>query len=143
MADVDLRKLSKKELIKLIQLQTDRAERLENELAELEDQLREDNIEIDTAGSITDAAKIVESIFEDAEAEVAEYLENIRRQTDSRDVIIRKAEAESRSVAKKMIDESEERCRIREREAREELRMLWAQLRGGEGDEMDNLKDLI
>ena len=129
-ANVELRKLSKKELVRLIRLQAERAERLDAALAELEEVLREDNIAIDSAGSLPLAAKSLEAIFEEAEESVREYLDNIQRQNDSREVMIEKAEAESRIIARKMIDESEERCREREMKTKKEIEELWAQLRG-------------
>lgn len=130
MADVELKNLSRKDLLRLLLLQSERVKELEQMLAVLEAKLEEDNIMIDTAGSICEAAKVLENVFADAEYSVTEYIENIKKHNDSIDVIIRKREAESRAIADKMIEESLERCRLREEQAKKELDMLWSHVRG-------------
>ena len=77
-----LKKLSRRQLLELLLLQTKRVEELEGELARTEKKLRDRRISELESGSIAEAALKLNGIFEAAQAAADQYLENVRAQTD-------------------------------------------------------------
>lgn len=79
MTEKELKKLNRKQLLELLLMQTDRADKLEEKLARLEQRLRDRAIVESEAGSIAEAALRLNGVFEAADAAAAQYLENIKR----------------------------------------------------------------
>ncbi|MCD8023445.1 MAG: hypothetical protein LUF30_10915 [Lachnospiraceae bacterium] len=78
MADKELRKMNRTELIEIIYAlqQNEKTLRMENE--ELHRQLEDRLLRIENAGSIAEAAINLNHIFEDAEAAARQYLDSVR-----------------------------------------------------------------
>ena len=79
MTERELRKLSRQDLLELLILQVKENERLTIRLAEKESQLQEQRIQIESSGSIAEAALKLSGVFEAAQAAADVYLENLRR----------------------------------------------------------------
>lgn len=82
MTDRELRRLSRAELLELLLKQSREVERLQGELEAMQLQLANRQIEIETAGSIAEAALRLNGVFQAAEAAAAQYLENVRRMAE-------------------------------------------------------------
>ncbi|MCD8126758.1 MAG: DNA repair protein [Clostridiales bacterium] len=78
MAEKELRKMSRTELIEIIYAlqQNERSLREENE--DLRRRLEDKTIRIENAGSIAEAALSLNRIFEDAQAAAQQYLDSLR-----------------------------------------------------------------
>ena len=79
MTDQELRKLSRADLLELLLEQSKENERLREQLRQAEEQLADRKIEIETAGSIAQAALQQNGVFEAAQKAADQYLENIQR----------------------------------------------------------------
>ena len=79
MTDQELRKLSRADLLELLLAQSKENERLREQLRQAEEKLADRKIELETAGSIAQAALQLNGVFEAADRAAAQYLENIRR----------------------------------------------------------------
>ncbi|MGI6249081.1 MAG: hypothetical protein ACOYJX_06725 [Acutalibacteraceae bacterium] len=73
-----LRRLNKTELFEIILEQEKLIESLETELSTARDKLEERNIQIETSGSIAEAALKLNGVFEAAQRSADQYLENIK-----------------------------------------------------------------
>lgn len=79
MTERELRKLSRVDLLELLLKESKENEKLRTELEEARKQLASREIQIDTAGSIAEAALRLNGVFEAAERAAAQYVENVRR----------------------------------------------------------------
>lgn len=75
----DLTKLKKRDILKIMTRQGEEIDRLKARVAELEQELEENEIKKDSVGSIAEASLAVTHIFEEADKAARVYLENIRR----------------------------------------------------------------
>lgn len=103
MTDRELRKLSRAELLEILLMQGRTVEELEEKVAQLEQQLSEQNMKIQNAGSIAEASLQLGGVFEAAQRSADVYIANIQR-----------LDAESRKrreEAEKMYAQTQEKCR--------------------------------
>ena len=119
--DKDLRKLTRKQLLELLLLQTERADELEKKLKTTEEQLHNRQMTELQAGNIAEAAIRLNSVFETAQAAADQYLENIINQSSGIEEKTAAMEAEAKKKAEEMIAEAEIKCY--EREKRSEARL--------------------
>lgn len=113
MANKDLKKLNRRQLLELLLLQTERADQLQQQLDEARAKLEERYVAILDSGTIADAALKLSGIFEAAQKTADIYLESIRRQAESES----RQEAEAVAKAQAMIKTAERRCAEMERDA--------------------------
>lgn len=78
MADRELKKLSRAELIDIIYALKEREEDLSAQVAALEERLAQREIQISRAGSIAEAALAINRVFEQAHAAAEDYLISVR-----------------------------------------------------------------
>ena len=78
MADRELKKLSRAELIDIIYALKEREEDLSAQVAALEERLAQREIQISRAGSIAEAALAINRVFEQAQAAAADHLISVR-----------------------------------------------------------------
>ncbi len=78
MADKELRKMNRAELIEIIYALQKRDKALRRENEELRRQLDDRLLRMENAGSIADAALSLNHIFEDAQAAAQQYLDSAR-----------------------------------------------------------------
>lgn len=129
MTEKDLKKLSRKQLLELLLMQTERVDALQKKLADAEARLNDRALAETEAGSIAEAALRLNGVFEAAEAAAEQYLENIRQHSDDQEQIQKVAENEARCKAEAIIAEAEQRIAEREEESRKKLEELTQQIR--------------
>lgn len=95
MTEKELKKLNRYQLLELLVIQTERADKLQKRVEKLERQLEEREIKISQLGSIAEAAVHVTGIFEAAQKAADLYMEAARKQAD--DLL---AQVGTQSVAK-------------------------------------------
>lgn len=79
MTDRELRKMNRRELLELLIEQERELEHLQTALQEAEERIESREIRISKAGSIAEAALLLNGVFEAAQAAADQYLDNIRR----------------------------------------------------------------
>ena len=77
--DKELRRLSRKELLKMLIAQMEENEKLKSRLEDAQAELSDRKIIAQRAGTMAEAALRLNGIFEDADRAAEQYLENIRR----------------------------------------------------------------
>lgn len=80
MAEKELRRMSRPELIEIIYALKSNEESLQKKNAHLEEQLNDRTIQISEAGSIAEAALQLNDIFSTAQAAADDYLTSIKKQ---------------------------------------------------------------
>jgi hypothetical protein len=99
MTDKELRKLTRAELLELLLVQSKEIDRLNAELAQLQTQMQQREINLTHAGSIAEAALQLNGIFEAAQAAADQYLENIKRPV-----------ADTETRCRQMMEETQQKC---------------------------------
>ena len=130
----DIRKLGRAELLELLIMQTEENERLSARIDELEGVIGDRRIDIESSGSIAEAALKLNKVFESAQAAAEEYIESVkekyrfdesesarvRRNAEAEaEAIIAEARAEAESIlstARRTQSETEAKCRAMEKE---------------------------
>lgn len=79
MADRELKRLSRRELLEMLIAQGRENERLQAEITQLEDRLNEREIRLAKSGNIAEAALRLNGIFEAAQKAAEQYLENVSK----------------------------------------------------------------
>ena len=100
MTEKELKKLSRVELLELLVEQTERCEELERKLAETEQELKNQTLNVKEVGTLAEACLKVNQVFEAADAAAKQYLANIKVYDDKK---------------KEMLAETERRCSEMER----------------------------
>lgn len=106
MTEKELKKLNRRQLLELLILQTERADRLQEKLDALQLQLEAKITGLSEAGSIAEASLKLSGVFEAAQSAAEGYLENIRCLEDA-----------AKEKAQTILEEAERKCREREQAA--------------------------
>lgn len=78
MTDIQLKKLSRRELLEMLILQTRKVENLEKQLEEANRKLADKRLLVENAGSLAEAVMKLNGVFEAAEKAAQQYVDNIR-----------------------------------------------------------------
>lgn len=78
MTDKQLRKLSRRELLEMLVIQTRKVEALEKQLEETNRKLEDKMIVIENSGSLAEAVMKLNGVFEAAQNAAQQYLDNVR-----------------------------------------------------------------
>ena len=108
MTEKQLRRLRRAALIELLIEQIEENERLEARLSEMNERLRDREINIQNAGSIAEAALSLNEVFDAAQKAVEQYIENVARMSRRGDEIIARAEQEAAKILRASLERAEE-----------------------------------
>lgn len=75
------KKMSRRDLLEILVLQSKKIDKLINELDKVNKELKNKQIIIAESGSIAEASLKLNKIFEDAQAAADQYLDNVKRMT--------------------------------------------------------------
>ena len=100
MTEKDLRKLNRYQLLEMLVFQTERAEKLQSRLEEMESKYNEQDIQLSVLGSIAEASLQLSGIFEAAQKAADLYLDKAKERAQ-------KIEEDARAEAAKIIAEAE------------------------------------
>jgi len=126
MAEVNLKKLTRRQLLELLLKQTERAEQLEEQLAEANRKLQNRALMEEEAGSIAAASLKLNGVFEAAEAAASQYLENIEKLNADREAALEQAKAEAKEKAALILSHAENLCARQEEKAQQAQKRLEA-----------------
>lgn len=82
MTEKELRKLNRYQLLELLVMQTERADKLQQKVEELEARLEERDLNLARLGSVAEAAVQVSGVFEAAQKAADLYLDAAKKQSD-------------------------------------------------------------
>lgn len=94
MTEKDLRKLNRYQLLELLVVQTERADKLQTKLEEAEKLLNERNLEITSLGSIAEASLQLGGVFQAAQAAADLYMDAAKKKAEEIEEAARKKAAE-------------------------------------------------
>ncbi|MBR5023276.1 MAG: DNA repair protein [Oscillospiraceae bacterium] len=95
MTEKDLRKLNRYQLLELLIMQTERADKLQTKLETTEAQLREQELQLSSLGSIAEASLQLKGVFKAAQDAADMYIAAAKKQAES---VIAEAEEEARRI---------------------------------------------
>lgn len=78
MTEKELRKLSRRELLELLIIQTKKADRLKQQLDEANRKLNDRTVIIENSGSLAEAVMKLNGVFEAAQNAAQQYLDNLQ-----------------------------------------------------------------
>lgn len=122
----ELRRLNRMELMELLLEQEQENLSLKEKVEALQKQLDDRTIRLDKAGSIAEASLMLNHMFEAAEASCSQYLDNIRRLSESQEEINARRDAVSQKRAQSRIIEATARCRQMEADTKKKCDELLA-----------------
>ena len=99
MNEKELKKLNRRQLLELLILQTERGDKLEARVEELEQALKDKRLLMSRAGSIAQASLQLSGTFEAAQAAADQYLESVRLLKE-----------ETAKQCREMLEETRRRC---------------------------------
>lgn len=124
MTEKELKKLTRKQLLELLLRQTQRADKLEEELNEAKQKIQDRNLMQHEAGSIAVASLKLNGVFEAAEAAAAQYLDNIAKLNEDHELVYERAKAEAKEKADALVEQAEKLCREAEEKAEKAQKKL-------------------
>ena len=106
MTEKDLRKLNRYQLLEMLIMQTERADKLQSKLEEAEKKLNDTEIRMTALGSIAEASLQLSGVFEAAQAAADRYLEAAKKQAEEIEedahkkaaLILTQAQAQARRI---------------------------------------------
>lgn len=114
MTEKELRRLSRADLLEMLIDQSVELEQTRKKLAAAEEALASRVIEINSAGSIAEAALRLNGVFEAAQAACDQYVQNVRLLNERSEMICRRMEQESREKADRLLKEARRKCQAME-----------------------------
>ena len=106
MTDKDLRKLNRYQLLELLVIQTERSDKLQKDIDELEAKLKLREVNVSKLGNVAEASLQLYGVFETAQKAADFYLETAQKKADEilelariqASSIIARAEAEAQGI---------------------------------------------
>ncbi len=106
MADNDLRKLSRTDLLEMLLALRRENEQLHAQVADLQARLDSRQILIDKSGSIAEASLQLNGVFEAAQEACRQYVENVEQRSRHQEELCRRMEAETAEKCARMVAEA-------------------------------------
>ena len=123
MAERELRRMSRTELIEIIYALKQSEDALKEEKAALEAKLQDRTIRIANAGSIAQAALDLNQVFAAAQAAADEYLQSVRSSADTAQA--EQLLADARAEADRLRAQTRQECEEMKAQAEQEIRARW------------------
>lgn len=110
MTSNELRKLSRKELLEILLEQSVTLDRIQVELEDAKVQLQKRHIDMNQAGTMAEAALILNGVFEAADNAAKQYLDNIKQISESQAEKSAQIESETEKRCEKIIEEAKDKA---------------------------------
>ena len=124
MADKELKRLSRSELLEMLISQSEENENLREQIKNLQKSLEDRRIYIEKAGSIAEASLLINRVFESAESAAQDYINNIKHLSEKQNEILKRNEEENQYLCQQLIEETKEKCKVIEDDARKEAERI-------------------
>lgn len=126
MTEIELKKLKRIDLLEMLIDQSKENEMLRKQLNEVQDQLKQREIDINKAGSIAEAALQLNGVFEAAQNAGAQYLENIERLSGEQEKVCARMAEDSKKEAARLLSETQQKCQSLESNMRDKCAQMLA-----------------
>lgn len=118
MTKKELKKLTRADLIEMLIAQSIEFNELKEKYEIAEQQLKSNQLAINSAGSIAEASLKLTDIFVEAEKSAKIYLDNIKMLSERQNTVCESREHESRAKTEAMVYETEQKCKAHEEESK-------------------------
>lgn len=122
MADYDLRKLSRAQLLEMLLAQTKEVAKLQEELQQMQHQLDDRRIRLSEAGNIAEAALQLNGVFSAAQAAAEEYLASVSESVKTCQENCRMMEAQTKQKCDQMVQAAQKEAAVFWDSVREKIR---------------------
>ena len=129
MTEKELKKLSRAELLEMLIAQSKKLSRVEEELANAQNELKRRDIAINTSGTLAEAALKLSGIFEDADKAAQQYRESLRMRQMQADSIIADAQTQANNIIKAAKEQQKLILSDADKEAKQRIESFNAQFR--------------
>lgn len=136
MTDKELRKMTRADFLELLIAQNKEIEDLKTRLANAERQLEEKRINIDTAGTVAEAALKLNGVFDAAQDAASQYLENLAEMNDKQARLVHETENSCLERCRSMIEETRNKCQKMERATKDKCAQLLRSAKAGQFGQM-------
>ena len=126
MTDRELRKLRRVDLLELLAQVSREKEALQDQVAALQAQLAERQLNLDRAGTMAEASLRLSGVFADIDAAGAQYLYNIQQLSQERTAACERLEAETRAQADAILAEAQAKADAILAQAQSQADAYWA-----------------
>lgn len=99
--EIGLKKMSKKDLLELLVIQSKKIDELQKELDQTRELLESRQILIEEAGSIAEASLKLNNIFESAQKAADQYLDNIKKLEEKKNKKLTNSKKKKDDISKK------------------------------------------
>ena len=137
----ELKKLSRRELLELLIEQGREIDELRESLDNAEKKLADRSIKLNKAGTVAEAAFMLNNVYEATEAAASQYLENIKTLSSSYESECERMIAEAKAQAEKIVADAEKQKKLTI-EAADEYWMRMKKSLSGDGTEKQNSDSL-
>lgn len=125
MAEKELKKMNRTELVEIIYALQQREEELKKENAVLQEKLNDRIVKIEQSGSIAEAVIVLNNIFQNAQNTADQYIESVRSAQASANEEVQRILSEAQAQANQIIGEAEQRRLSIEQETEREVTEKW------------------
>lgn len=127
MTDKELKRLKRVDLLELLIAQIRENDQLKKELADVQGQLEEQNLVLEEAGSIAEAALRINKVYQAAQAAVDQYINSINRLGAKKQQSWTQMEQNARDTADRYLREAQFKCQSMETETRRKCEAMLAE----------------
>ena len=125
MTDKELKRLGREKLLEMLIEKTRENEALRSRLQEAEDQLNDRMLKVEKAGTMAEAALLVNGVLEAANQAGKQYMENMQERLRAQEDICAKREEESRAEADQLLAQTRQKCARMEQETQQRCEELY------------------
>ncbi len=125
MTDIEIRHLSKTELLSILRDQEAELEQQRTQIVKLQSQQKDQIIQMEECGSIAEASLQINQIFQVAQASADQYLASIRQKKVDAEKKARQVETEANERAEAQIRATDMICRQAEEESQRKAAAFW------------------
>lgn len=104
MTNKELKRLSRRELLEIMLMQSKKIESLQQQLDNAKGMLEERKIINNNAGSIAEASLMINQVFESAQKSADQYLENIKRMEEEAALLCKKKTEETEKISQELVN---------------------------------------
>ena len=119
MTDKELKRLSRAELLEMLIDKSREIEALREQLDDALAQLNDRALRIENAGTMAEAALLVNGVLDAAQQAGAQYLENIRQRQSLAEEECARLQEQARTEAARMLAQTQQTCQQMEQETRQ------------------------
>lgn len=124
MANKELKKLNRAELLEILVEQSREIEQLQQELKAVKQQLASREIAIAEAGSIAEAALNLNGVFSAAQAACSQYIDNMKQRSEQQERLCADMERETKEKCARMVLDAQKAAKAHWEQANQKIKQV-------------------